>query len=135
MDYTYTGLFRLHPKKNSSIDGFVVHDKEVIKQSVVNIIKTNKGSRVYDPDFGTNLHNLIHDQNIERTRNIAKMEIQDAVRKYEPRAEITQVSVFPNPNNVDEAVVVVTLRYVEFGDEEILEMKLVADTSWEMKKN
>jgi phage baseplate assembly protein W len=131
MDYTYTGLFKLHPKKNSSIDGFVVHDKEVIKKSVINIIKTHKGSRVYDPDYGTNLHRLIHEQNIARTRNIAKSEIQAAITKYEPRAEIISVSVFPNDEVVDEAILVLTLRYTEFGDEEIIEMKLEADTAWE----
>jgi len=131
MDYTYTGLFKLNPKKGSSIDGFVSHDKDVIKQSVLNIIKTHKGSRVYDPDYGTNLHRLIHEQNIARTRNIAKTEIQEAIRKYEPRAKILSVSVFPNEQIVDEAIVVVSLLYVEFGDEEILEMSIKADTSWE----
>lgn len=131
MDYTYTGLFKLHPKKGSSVDGFVVHDKEVIKTSVLNIIKTHKGSRVYDPDYGTNLHRLIHEQNVARTRNIAKMEIQEAVAKYEPRAEIIDVSVFPSQMNSDEVIAVLTLKYVEFGDEEIIEMKFEADTSWE----
>lgn len=131
MEYTYTGLFKLHPKKNSSIDGFVVHDKNVIKQSVLNLIKTHKGSRVYDPDYGTTLHTLIHEHNIARTRNIAKMEITNVVNKYEPRAKILNISVYPNPEVVDEVVLVLTLLYVEFGDEEIIEMKIEADTSWE----
>jgi len=131
MDYTYTGLFKLHPKKSSSIDGFVVHDKDVIKHSVLNLIKTHKGSRVYDPDYGTNLHTLIHEQNVARTRNIAKTEITNVVNKYEPRAKILNVSVYPNPDVVDEVVLVLTLLYVEFGDEEIIEMKIEADTSWE----
>jgi phage baseplate assembly protein W len=131
MDYTYTGMFKLHPKKGSSVDGFVDHDKEVIKKSVLNIIKTHKGSRVYDPDYGTNLHRLIHEQNIARTRNIAKTEITDAVTKYEPRAIILSVSVFPSEEVVDEVIAVVTLLYVEFGDEETIEMKIAADNSWE----
>lgn len=131
MDYTYTGLFKFKPNKGSSVDGFVVHDKEVIKKSVINIIKTHKGSRVYDPDYGTNLHRLIHEQNIERTRNIAKMEVKEAITKYEPRAEILSMSVFPNDQVVDEVILVVTLLYIEFGDEEILEMTLKSDKDWE----
>lgn len=131
MDNVYTGMFKLHPTRGSSVDGFVVHDKDVIKKSVVNIIKTHKGSRVYDPDYGTNLHRLIHEQNLDRTRNIAKTEVKEAIAKYEPRAVVLGVSVFPNEQVVDEAILVVTILYVEFGDEETIEMSLKANTDWE----
>lgn len=131
MQHTYTGLFKFSPKKNSSVDGFVSHDKDVIKKSIETIIKTHKGSRVYDPDFGTNLCRLIFEQNLERTRNIAKSEITEIITKYEPRALISNISIFPNSEKSDEAVLVLTIQYVEYGDEEIMQMVLKTDTAWE----
>ena len=131
MDYTYTGLFKLHKKSGSSIDGFVVHDQDVIKQSIISLIKTHKGSRVYDPDYGTNLHRLVFEQNIARTRNIARTEVKHVITKYEPRAEIKELSVFPNDQNPNEVILVLTVIYIEFGIEDIIEITVQADTTWE----
>ncbi len=130
MKYTYTGMFKFNPTAGTSIDGFVDHDKELIKKSVLNIIKTHKGSRIYDPEYGTNLHRLIHELNIERIRNIAKNEIQSAVSKYEPRAKIMRIEAYPTGELEQEVVVVMTLYYVEFDTEEIIEMQLDSDKQW-----
>lgn len=130
MKYTYTGLFKLHPTPGSSIDGFVDHDKEVIKKSVLTIIKTHKGSRLYDPEFGTNLHRLVHELNIERIRNIAKTEIEAAITKYEPRAIIERIEAYPGGELDNDVTIVMTLKYIEFGDEEIIEIKVASDVQW-----
>lgn len=128
--YTYTGLFRLFPMKSKSADGFAVHDKELIKASVVNIIKTHKGSRVYDMEYGTNLHRLIHELNIQRIRNIAKNEIEVAVAKYEPRVKVSKIETYAEGENSQKIVVIMTLTYLEFDESEILEIKLDSDTQW-----
>ena len=127
---TYTGLFKLNLTPGSSVDGFVDHDKEVVKKSVLNILKTHKGSRIYDPDYGTNLHRLIHELNIERIRNIAKNEIDHAITKYEPRAKVIRIEAYPSGEVNQEIIIVMSLLYVEFGIEEILEMKLATDNQW-----
>lgn len=127
---TYTGLFKLNLTPGSSVDGFVDHDREVIKKSVLNILKTHKGSRIYDPDYGTNLHRLIHELNIERIRNIAKNEIEHAITKYEPRATVLRIEAYPSGEVNQEIIIVMSLLYVEFGIEEILEMKLATDNQW-----
>lgn len=130
----YTGLFRLYPKSGQGADGFTSHDRELIKQSILNIIKTPKGSRVYDPDYGTNLHRLIHDLNNERTRNIAKNEIMYAVEKYEPRAKITRIEAYAQGELNSEVVVMMNVLYYEFNDTEILEYKFATDAMWTEKK-
>ena len=91
----YTGLFRLFPIPGESDDGFISNDKDIVKRSILNILNTHKGSRVYDPDYGTNLYRLVHELNIQRTRNIAKNEVSEAIKKYEPRAQVLQVEAFP----------------------------------------
>lgn len=126
----YTGLFRLFPIKGKSNDGFISHDKELIKASVVNIIKTHKGSRVYDIEYGTNLHRLIHELNIQRIRNIAKNEIEAAVTKYEPRVKISKIETYAEGESSQKIVVIMTLTYLEFDESEILEIKFDSDTQW-----
>lgn len=127
----YRGLFRLFPIPGASEDGFVITDKEIIKASVMNLIKTHKGSRVYDPDYGTNIHKLIFELNIQRVRNIAKTEITEVIQKYEPRAKILSVDAFPGQNEfISEVVLVVNLEYIEFGETEELEIRLKKENDW-----
>ena len=127
----YTGLFRFYPIPNSSDDGFVVNDKNVIKQSIIALINTHKGSRVYDPNFGTDLYKLVYELNIQRTRNIAKAEITEAVKKYEPRAEITSVECLVGTGDEAHVVtVVVKIKYVEYGDTDEVSIRLVGEASW-----
>ena len=130
MNHTYTGMFRFSPEKGSSIDGFVDHDKTLIKKSVLNLIKTPKGSRVYDPEYGTNLHRLVHELNIERIRNIAKTEIQRVVEKYEPRVKITRTEAYADGASEQLIIIVMNLFYIEFNTEEILEIKFASDNQW-----
>lgn len=127
----YTGMFRLSPIHGTSEDGFVDNDINIIKKSILNLIKTHKGSRVYDDDYGTNIHLLIHEQNIQRTRNIAKMEIEHVIAKYENRAEILAVDVYAGKDEQkSEAVVIVSVRYIEFNITEELEIRLESEQAW-----
>lgn len=131
----YTGLFRLFPMPGQSEDGFVSTDKDVIRRSILNILNTHKGSRVYDPDYGTNLHQLVHELNIQRTRNIAKNEVQEAITKYEPRAQVLQVEAFPGEGEqISEVIILVNVMYIEFGETEELEIRLAADQTWISKE-
>lgn len=128
---TYKGMFRLYPIAGASEDGFVSTDKDIIKRSILNIIKTHKGSRVYDANYGTNLHRLIHEQNIQRTRNIAKAEIKEAIEKYEPRAKLLEVEAYAGQNElVSEVVVTLKVEYVEYGETEELEIRMAKEEEW-----
>lgn len=67
-------------------------DIDAVKNSIRNIFTWIKGERVLDPEFGTNirayLYNPIDSYNTEQI--IA--EVQNAMKKYEPRAEIDKIS-------------------------------------------
>ena len=127
----YTGMFRLYPIYGKSTDGFIDHDKALIKQSILTLLNTHKGSRVYDPDFGTTLYRLIHEPNIQRTRNVAKTEIEHVITKYEPRAELLDVSVYAGNNeHSSQVVIVVSIKYVEFDEVEDIEIRLAAEEQW-----
>lgn len=126
----YTGLFKLAPTAGSSEDGFVVHDKEVIKHSILSLISTHKGSRVYDPEYGTNLYRLVHEVNLDRIRNVAKGEIESAIKKYEPRGTVSQIEAFVQGEIEQEVLILMTLSYTEYNDSEVIEFKFASDAQW-----
>lgn len=127
----YRGMFRLFPIPGSSEDGFISTDKDIIKQSITSLIRTHKGSRVYDPAYGTNIHKLLFEPNIQRTRNVAKAEITHVIEKYEPRAKLIAVEAYPGePPHQDDVVITVEIEYTEYGDREILEIRYKKDQEW-----
>ncbi len=126
----YTGLMRLSPIRGSSEDGFVDYDKELIKKSIRALVLTHRGSRIYDPNYGTNLHRIIHERNINRIRNIVKTEITEVIDKYEPRVNLRRIEAYAVGESTQEILVIMTLFYIEFDSEEIMELKFSSDTEW-----
>jgi phage baseplate assembly protein W len=69
---------------------------EQTKSNLINLLLTRKGERVFQPDFGSDLHNLVFapmddnfDENIRRA-------IQRAVRKWLPFLNIVDVVIDRN---------------------------------------
>ena len=58
--------------------------KEAIKSDLLHLLLTNKGDRLYMPDFGTNLYKHIFEQNDDISHGEIKREINDSVKKYIP---------------------------------------------------
>lgn len=68
--------------------------KDQIKSNLLNFLLTNKGERVFNPNFGANIRALVFDQmvNLEETRET----ISDSIALYFPELQITEVSFTPN---------------------------------------
>lgn len=84
-------------------------DEEDIRQSLIILLSTRKGERVMNPDYGTNLHNLIF-QNMDLT---ARTQLISAIRRavlyYEPR--ITLEDVIIDVSEEREGIIKVMLEY------------------------
>lgn len=83
--------------------------KKAIKADLVHLLLTNKGERLYMPDFGANLRQYIFDMNDGPTHNSIKNEINEAVRKFIPNLTITELTVTPSEEN--ERAVIVRIDY------------------------
>lgn len=68
--------------------------KDQIKSNLLNFLLTNKGERVFNPNFGADIRALVFDQmvNLEETRE----SISDSISLYFPELQITEVSFTPN---------------------------------------
>ena len=82
--------------------------KDAVKSDLLHLLFTNKGSRYYLPDFGTNLKRYVFKPNDAPTHSDIISEIQIAVDTYIPGLKITDISVTIDPTNENMAVVKVS---------------------------
>ena len=64
-----------------------------VKGALVSILKTNFNERLFAPEFGTGIRGLLFEQMNPITAQRIKKEVESAVARHEPRAEVLGVSV------------------------------------------
>jgi phage baseplate assembly protein W len=96
--------FDVHPGSNDLI---ALRDEDAVKQSVINIIKTSRYERPFQPNFGCLITDLLFENQDFQTVRMARRVILDAIALYEPRAKVLSVVVSPTPdeNGLEIAVV------------------------------
>jgi phage baseplate assembly protein W len=72
-----------------------------IEQSIEIIISTAPGERVYRPDFGCAIQDLVFSPNNARTRALAKHYVQEALVRWEPRIRAVRVEAEPDGDAAD----------------------------------
>ena len=69
-----------------------------IKQSIELLLRTSKGERVLNRNFGTNLYKLM-DQQINLVKSEVVMEVLASIKEFETRVANLEVSIYKSPNN------------------------------------
>jgi phage baseplate assembly protein W len=95
------------PFKDSS-KGFYLNlnqtDRDAIRADLLHLLLTNKGERLYLPDFGSDLKKYIFEPNDEITHDEIRENLNDTIKKYIPNLIINNI-IFKN-NDIEEAIVV-----------------------------
>ena len=83
--------------KNKVTDDLLVKKEDAaVKQAVLNLLLTNKGERVYDSDYGSNIGTYLFEPLDFGTAGTIKDEIVRTLKNYEPRVSIDECVVEPN---------------------------------------
>ncbi len=90
------------------------NDKDAIRADLLHLLLTNKGERLYLPDFGTDLLKFIFQPNDSITQSEIKDEINQAVKKYLPNLSINKILVEESP--AGEYVATVRIDYTVTDD-------------------
>lgn len=82
------------------VTGFLarVTNEDSVKQSIKNLLLTNKGERFYDPHVGSHLQSLLFEQIDHVTEHQIKNTIQDTIQTHEPRAVLHDVRITGDSN-------------------------------------
>jgi len=67
--------------------------QELVKESLFIILSTKIGERVMNYNFGCEIHELMFEINNTATQARARMYVNDAIEKWEPRVEIKSIEV------------------------------------------
>lgn len=85
--------FKPHPVTGDLI---VVKDEADVKQSILNLLLTNKGERFFNSDIGASITELLFEALDYGTASLVQSYISDTLNRYEPRIRILSLSTVPN---------------------------------------
>jgi uncharacterized protein len=81
--------FPVHQDERQQIA--ISYGEESIRDSIWIILATAPGERVMRPDFGCGLHHLVFAVNEAATLGQVKKKVREALVKWEPRIDVTDV--------------------------------------------
>lgn len=77
----------------------LVYNEDAINKSIVNILGTRKGSRVFRRRFGSFVNDILFDPMDSTSVSRLKREIIDAIGEWEPRIIMNSAEVLPDYPN------------------------------------
>lgn len=96
LDMTFSRAWNNDIKKNIGI--------KAVKDSILLIITTRRGSRPFDPNFGCDLNKSLFENMNPLIVDTLSKNISEAIRNYEPRVKALNVDVTPQYD--DNAIIV-----------------------------
>lgn len=84
-------------------------NKRAIKSDLMHLLLTNKGERLYQPEFGTDLKKFLFEPNIVTVQKNIQQEIQSAIDKFIPNLKVDTLEVERIEDS--EHAVIVRLEY------------------------
>jgi phage baseplate assembly protein W len=82
--------------------------KDQIKSNLINLLLTDKGERIMNPEFGTDLRRSLFDNMTNLNSEILKLKIIDSINIFIPEIILGEVKVEPN---FDYNILDVTINY------------------------
>ena len=103
-----------------------LYDLEAIYQSIHNIINTQKGQRLFLPEFGVDLWQFLFDPMSPAIQHQVYMEVYRAIKVWEPRVEIqnSQSSYIGNPETHTIDLNIVFILKGELGEKYVYQTSL-----------
>ena len=83
-------------------------DKDAIRADLLHLLLTNKGERLYQPEFGSDLKKFIFEPNDEITHEQIKDNLNQTIIRFIPNLLINDISF---RNDAIEELIIVELTY------------------------
>mgnify|MGYP003627829896 FL=1 len=83
-------------------------DTDAVRSDLMHLLLTNKGERLYLPDFGSDLRKYIFEPNDQITHDKIKDSLNESIKKYIPNLIVNEISF---DNDEIEELIIVKLRY------------------------
>lgn len=100
----FKGMAFPFKQSNTSIPAAVT-DAELVQQSLLQILNTNRGERVMRPGFGCNLQQYVFENNDDLLEQLMRTEISSAISRWEPRAQLDNIVLQRNDTTLSVTVI------------------------------
>lgn len=81
--------------------------EKCVEESIDIILSTQIGERIYNPEFGCRIQELMFEPNNARTHSLAQIYVKEALERFENRININKVEVYSE----DEKSLSINIRY------------------------
>ena len=88
--------FKKHPVTNDVVGS---KDASAIKQAIVSLLLTNKGERLMNPKYGSDIRSYLFEPLDYGTAAQIKANIRSTIDRFEPRISISDLKCLPNFND------------------------------------
>lgn len=82
-----------------------------IKESIQIILGTMLGERVCEPEFGSDLKRVVFENKDVTLVNLIRFKIEEALTRWEPRIEVTNINVLFGAGTEDQGTIYVTIDF------------------------
>jgi phage baseplate assembly protein W len=97
--------------------------REQTKANLINYLLTNKGERVFRPNFGGDLRNLLFENILESSQNDLTVRIQNDIIRFFPNIVVKQLE-FNNQEDRNTINFILTYQIENFGTEDLINIEL-----------
>lgn len=119
----YADLPSAMPIVPGTADVDSLQNEESVKQSIVNLLRTNRGERVFQPTIGSDINSLLFDNMTPAAIDTVRDFVKSTIKQYEPRAEVLEVNVLADPD-VNGVAVSVTFSMLNKSEPVVLDVLL-----------
>jgi phage baseplate assembly protein W len=106
-----------------SKDLAVLKDEDSVKRAIRNLILTDPGERLMQPNLGAGIREMLFENMTPGTLKLIEERVSDTIRIYEPRAELLDVAV----ENIDEQKVNVTVLFYVVNVEQPIQLDVILE--------
>ncbi len=107
-----------------SKDLALMKDEDAVKQSIKNLMLTDPGERLMQPNIGGGIRQLLFEQMTPGTLKLMEENIVDTIEIYEPRAELIDVRVIAG---LDDTQVNISVLFSVRNEEQPIQLDVILD--------
>ena len=111
----------IHPDKK---DLALKTNVDAVKQSIKNLVLTNKMERPFQPTLGCDIRKVLFENLTPSTIVFAKAAIVETLERYEPRCNIININASQDPDN---NAMHLTLTFSVINNSEVEELNLILE--------
>lgn len=105
-----------------SKDIALLKDEDAVKESIKNLILTDRGERLMQPRIGGNIRAMLFENMTPGTLKLIEDRVISTIQTYEPRAQLINVGVSSDPDN---GQVFVTITFYVRNDQQPIQLDVI----------